>query len=152
AGTFTVAEACAGLRFLIAAVAFGVFYAVGIYESRVRRTIFIALSVVVPIIANGLRAPGLIVSAPSVCIASAIEADNVPYGWIFFSAVLVALILIGRSFSDRDKADGRQKAPPSAQPAASPNAGRLSAAGVLALVLAALGPGLGYAFDSSPVP
>jgi len=128
-----------------------VFYAVEIYQSRIRRAIFIALSVVVPIIANGFRALGLIVAAQAFGSATAVEADHVTYGWIFFSLVLVALIFIGRSFSDRDRAD-RQEPAPSAAPYVAPNIGRVWAAGVLALVLAALGPALGYAFDSSPVP
>jgi exosortase A len=101
AGTFIVAEACAGLRFLIAAVAFGVFYAVEMYESRTRRLIFIGLSVVVPILANGLRAFGLIAAAEAFGSAAAVEADHITYGWVFFSVVLVALIGIGKSFSDR---------------------------------------------------
>src|SRR5262245_27356569 len=48
AGTFTVAEACAGLRFLVASVALGVFYAAEIFHSWLRRTIFIGLCVIVP--------------------------------------------------------------------------------------------------------
>ena len=151
AGPFTVAEACAGLRFLIAAIAFGVFYAVEIYDSWIRRALFIALSIVVPIIANGFRALGLIVAAQAFGSAAAVEADHVTYGWIFFSLVLIALIFIGRSFSDRDTAAPTERAPvvPSrggATPA------QLSAAGILALLLAALGPAVGYAFDASPVP
>ena len=43
-GTFFVAEACAGLRFLIASIAFGVLYALLIYRSPVRRMVFIAAS------------------------------------------------------------------------------------------------------------
>src|SRR6185437_11085158 len=46
-GTFYVAEACAGLRFLVAAVAFGCLYALVIYRSPWRRALFIAVSVVV---------------------------------------------------------------------------------------------------------
>ena len=56
AGSFYVAEACAGLRFLVAAVAFGVFYALLNYHSPGRRLAFIAASIVVPIVANGARA------------------------------------------------------------------------------------------------
>ena len=49
-GTFYVAEACAGLRFLIASIAFGCLYALLMYRSPVRRTAFIVISIVVPII------------------------------------------------------------------------------------------------------
>lgn len=150
AGTFTVAEACAGLRFLIAAIAFGVFYAVEIYRSRVRRAIFMALSVVVPIIANGFRALGLIVAAEVFSSAAAVEADHVTFGWIFFSLVLIALILIGRSFSDRP--DAEQSAAAAGASYVAPNTRKLATAAVLALALAAVGPAVGYAFDSSPVP
>jgi len=47
-----------GLRFLIAAVAFGVFFALLNYRSPGRRVAFIIASVVIPIVANGLRALG----------------------------------------------------------------------------------------------
>ncbi len=101
AGTFVVAEACAGLRFLIAAVAFGVFYAVFTYRSPVRRAVFIALSIVVPIIANGFRALGLIAAAQWIGNPESALADHILYGWMFFSLVLLILIFVGNLFSDR---------------------------------------------------
>ncbi len=106
AGTFAVAEACAGLRFLVAAVAFGTFFAILNFESWWRRGLFVALSIVVPIVANGLRALGLIAAAEWLGSPSAALADHILYGWLFFSFVLIALILIGYSFSDRRSAEG----------------------------------------------
>ncbi len=41
-GTFRVAEACAGLRFVIAAIAFGMVYACALYRSPGRRIGFMA--------------------------------------------------------------------------------------------------------------
>lgn len=105
AGTFAVAEACAGLRFLVAAVAFGVFFAVVTYRSWLRRLVFVALSVIVPIIANGFRALGLIAVAQWIGNPQAALADHIFYGWIFFSLVLVLLIWIGQRFSDRHEND-----------------------------------------------
>ncbi len=95
AGTFYVAEACAGLRFLIAAVAFGVFYALLNYQSPGRRLAFIAASVIVPIFANGLRALGIVVLGHVLGSAEAAAADHVLYGWIFFSIVMLLLVLAG---------------------------------------------------------
>ncbi len=94
-GLFYVAEACAGLRFLIAAIAFGVFYALLNYTSPARRALFIALSVVVPVVANGIRALGIVVLGHALGSAEAGAADHVIYGWVFFSFVMLLLVLAG---------------------------------------------------------
>ncbi len=100
-GNFEVAEACAGLRFLIASIVFGCFFAVVMYRSYVRRSLFIALSVAVPIAANGMRALGIIVLAHLEGSAAAVEADHVLYGWLFFTLVTMILIAIGMTFAQR---------------------------------------------------
>ena len=97
-GRFYVAEACAGLRFLIASVAFGVLYACLIYRSLWRRAAFMAASIVVPIIANGFRALGIVVLGHVLGSAEAASADHVLYGWVFFSIVILLLILAGMPF------------------------------------------------------
>jgi len=146
-GSFVIAEACAGLRFLIAAIAFGVFYATEIYESRIRRAIFVALSIVVPIVANGFRALGLIAASEYIGSAAAVEADHVTYGWVFFSLVLVALIFIGRTFSDRN-VRRTPVVPISARPPLPADMRTLAFAGALAAGLAAMGPAAGLVLDA----
>src|SRR5262249_29732051 len=91
-GSFVVAEACAGLRFLIASVAFGVLFAVLMYRSYWRRAAFIALSIVAPIIANGIRAFGIIYASEMIGNPQAVEADHIIYGWGFFTLVTLLLI------------------------------------------------------------
>src|SRR5436305_2858202 len=104
-GSFEVAEACAGLRFLIASVVFGCFYAAVMYRSKWCRLFFIFLSILVPILANGIRAFGLILVAHFQGNATAVEADHVIYGWVFFT--LVTLLLIGIGFILPDGLDQR---------------------------------------------
>ncbi len=104
AGVFFVAEACAGLRFLIAAVAFGVFFALLSYTSPARRVAFIAASIIVPIIANGFRALGIVVLGQVLGSAQAAAADHIVYGWVFFSAVMLLLIAVGQMFRDSPQA------------------------------------------------
>jgi exosortase A len=99
-GTFEIAEACAGLRFLIASIVFGCFFATMMYQNLIRRALFIGLSVVVPIIANGIRALGIIVLGHIKGSATAALTDHVLYGWIFFSVVILILIAVGMSFSE----------------------------------------------------
>lgn len=100
-GTFEIAEACAGLRFLIASIVFGCFFAVVMYRSVIRRALFITLSLVVPIAANGMRALGIIVLAHLEGSAAAVEADHVLYGWFFFTLVIIILIAIGMAFAQK---------------------------------------------------
>jgi exosortase A len=103
-GSFEVAEACAGLRFLIASIVFGCFFSTVLYRSTLRRLIFIGLSIIVPIVANGLRALGLLLLAHLEGSASAVETDHILYGWLFFTLVTFILIGIGLSFADRSDA------------------------------------------------
>ena len=63
AGSFYVAEACAGLRFLIASIAFGALYACVMYPQPDPAYLFLAASVLIPIVANGFRALGIWCSA-----------------------------------------------------------------------------------------
>jgi exosortase A len=100
AGTFFVAEACAGLRFSIAALAFGALYAVVMFRSPWRRLAVMALAVVVPIIANGMRALGLVLVGHWLGSAEAAAADHVTYGWVFFSIVILLLVLAGLPFRE----------------------------------------------------
>src|SRR6185437_8840707 len=99
AGTFVVAEACAVLRFLVVSVSFGVFYAVLVYRNLSRRIMFITVSFVLPVIANGFRAFGIVYLAHLSGSAAAVEADHVIYGWGFFAVITILLIWLGNKFS-----------------------------------------------------
>ncbi len=136
-GTFYVAEACAGLRFLIASVAFGVLYAVLIYRSWPRRAIFVAVSIVVPVIANGFRALGIVWLGHLLGSAQAAAADHIVYGWIFFSIVILLLVVLGLPF--RQDTLPEPSAPRTAPWQPVPFALSLRAAGSLAL-FAVVGP------------
>jgi exosortase A len=132
-GSFEVAEACAGLRFLIASSVFGCFFAVVMYQSIVRRALFIILSIAVPIAANGLRALGIIVLAHLEGSAAAVEADHIVYGWLFFTLVIMSLIAIGMTFAQK-----RGWAPPIHSAGLAPPSPWRFAVAILAAVLLAL--------------
>jgi exosortase len=102
-GTFFIAEACAGLRFLIASIAFGCLYAILMYRSPVRRGMFMLVSIIVPIIANGFRALGIVCLGYVLGSAQAAAADHIIYGWIFFSTVILILIALGLPFRQDDQ-------------------------------------------------
>ncbi len=143
-GSFEIAEACAGLRFLIASTVFGCFFAVVMYRSWLRRALFIALSLAVPIGANGMRALGIIYLAHLEGSATAVEADHVLYGWLFFSLVILLLIAIGMAFVEK----GERPPPPPLSFATPPAPRRFTLAVPAAVLLAVAGPAYAAQLDS----
>lgn len=94
-GNWSVVEACSGLRYLIASFTLGTLYAYLTYRSLKRRLSFIALSVIVPIIANGIRAYMIVMTGHLSDMRLAVGVDHLIYGWIFFGFVMLLLFWIG---------------------------------------------------------
>jgi exosortase A len=146
-GLFEVAEACAGLRFLIATVALGVLFAHLTYRSWWKIAAFLVACVVVPLVGNGLRCLGIIVLAYLTNNEVAVGADHLVYGWFFNMAILLFLFWAGLRF--RDPQEDRAIAEPAG---ASPPAGRTVALTALAAALAiAAGPALAYLHEIRPI-
>lgn len=101
-GLFIVAEECSGVKFLIAMVTLAVLVAFTRFETWTRRALFMLASIIVPILANGVRAWGTIFIAQSQGVEFAAGFDHIFYGWIFF-AIVVAILLAGAwKFFDRE--------------------------------------------------
>lgn len=100
-GYFEVAESCSGVKFLIAMIAYGALVSNVCFTSLWRRGAFMAVSIIVPIIANGIRAWGTIFIAHHTSIEFAAGFDHIFYGWIFFALVLLLVMAIGWRFFDR---------------------------------------------------
>ena len=105
AGLFEVAEACSGVKFLVAMVALGTLVAHLCFASWKRRAMFMAAAVVVPVLANGVRAWGTIYIAQSQGIEFAAGFDHIVYGWIFFALVMIAVLGASWRFFDRSPDD-----------------------------------------------
>ena len=75
-------------------------YALLMYRSPMRRIVFIVASIIVPIIANGIRALGIVALGHVLGSAQAAATDHVLYGWIFFSLVILLLIALGLPFRE----------------------------------------------------
>ncbi len=101
AGWFEVAEACAGVKFLVAMVAYGALAANVCFRSPLRRTIFMIAAIVVPVLANGVRAWATIFAAEYVGVKSATGFDHIVYGWVFFALVMLLIMGAAWPFFDR---------------------------------------------------
>lgn len=104
-GLFEVAEACSGVKFLIAMVALGALAAHVCFVSWWRRAAFMAAAVILPILANGVRAWGTIFIAQSQGLEFAVGFDHVFYGWVFFALVMGVLLALSWPFFDRPRDD-----------------------------------------------
>ena len=133
-GSWSVVEACSGLRYLIASLTVGVLYAYLTYRSLKRRAIFVALSVVVPIVANWLRAYMIVMIGHLSGMKYAVGFDHLIYGWLFFGVVMLILFWIGSFW--REDLDPRP-VPPSSAPPAIRN--RSSPAAIMVATIAATG-------------
>ena len=101
-GYFEVAEACSGIKFLIAMVAYGALVSNLCFHSWKRRILFMIAAVIVPVIANGIRAFGTIYIAHHTSLDFAAGFDHIFYGWFFFAFVLILVMAIGWPFFDRN--------------------------------------------------
>lgn len=94
-GHWQVVEGCSGVRYLIASVVVGSLYAHLTYRSLSRRLTFVALSVVLPILANWIRAWGIVMLAHVSDNRIAAGVDHLIYGWVFFGLVMLLLFWVG---------------------------------------------------------
>lgn len=97
-GWFVVAEACSGVRFLVAMVAFGALIANQCFRTWPRRAAFMAFSIGVSVLANGMRAFATIFAAHLTDVTTATGFDHIVYGWIFFALTMAFVFLLGRPF------------------------------------------------------
>ncbi len=101
-GLFEVAEACSGVKFLVAMAAYATLAANVCYKSWARRFAFLAMALSVPIFANGIRAFSTIyVSHLSGNTDFAAGFDHIIFGWVFFGVVMASVMLIGWRWFDR---------------------------------------------------
>ena len=150
-GAWSVVEACSGIRYIIASVMIGTIYAALAYRSTRRRVMFMAAAILVPIVANWLRAYMIVMLGHLSNNKLAVGVDHIIYGWVFFGLVMLLLFWIG-SFWQEDAAPEPAAAPRPATvaPAATPRV--LFAAAVAAIVAAGVWLPLEARIDRSDQP
>lgn len=136
-GSWSVVEACSGLRYLIASFTLGTLYAYLTYRSLKRRLLFAVIALLVPVVANWLRAYMIVMIGHLSGMRLAVGVDHVIYGWIFFGLVMLALFWLG-TFWREDLQDSQER-PES--PIADVKPKGAAWAATLTLVVASLWPG-----------
>lgn len=137
-GNWSVEEACSGLRYLIASFALGMLYAHLSYHSRARQAAFVAVSLILPIVANGVRAFTIVLIGHYSNMTLAVGIDHLIYGWLFFGLVATLMFWVGARW--RDALPPKHAIPASRPPAAPPAA--FAGAALAGLITLAIWPAL----------
>lgn len=139
-GRWSVVEACSGVRYLIASACVGFLFAYLSYVSPWRRITFAAVSLLVPVVANWLRAYLIVMLGHLSNGEIATGVDHLIYGWIFFGIVILIMFAIGARWAERDPWRGPEEA---AMPVAShPAAATYRPATLVAFALIVMAPHL----------
>ena len=85
----------------------GTIYVAVAYRSTLRRALFIVASILVPIVANWLRAYMIIMLGHLSNNKIAVGVDHIIYGWIFFGVVMMLLFWVGSFWQEADRESGR---------------------------------------------
>ncbi|WIT11349.1 exosortase A [Paucibacter sediminis] len=99
-GNWSVVEACSGVRYLIASVMVGTLFAYLNYRSLRRRLLFVLVALLLPVLANWVRAYLIVMLGHLSGNELATGADHLIYGWVFFGVVMFAMFMIGARWSE----------------------------------------------------
>jgi UDP-N-acetyl-D-galactosamine dehydrogenase len=99
-GQWSVVEACSGVRYLIASFMVGTLFGYLNFNGLRKRLIFAGVSLVVPIVANWLRAYMIVMIGHLSGNTLAVGVDHLIYGWVFFGIVITTMFMIGSRWSD----------------------------------------------------
>lgn len=103
-GNWSVVEACSGVRYLIASLTVGTLFAYLNYQSAKRRILFVIVSILVPIVANWIRAYMIVMLGHFSGNRLAVGVDHLIYGWVFFGIVIMLMFIIGARWAEPEKA------------------------------------------------
>lgn len=150
-GNWSVVEACSGVRYLIASFMVGTLFAYLNYRSTKRRAIFIIASLLIPILANWLRAYMIVMLGHLSGNTIAVGVDHLIYGWVFFGVVVMLMFYVGGRWAEPDV----QPSAPARQPALVSAGGRphgLLLTGLMAVAILVAPVLVQRSLEASPAP
>lgn len=131
-GRFSVEPGCAGLNFILAALALSLLYAKLNYRTPMARLRCVALALTAAVVSNIVRIYLIIVLTQVTHRQFDIAADHLLYGWGFFGVIMLAMMWWGGRFADA------VIRPPSVPAAVAVTPARTAAVAVAAVLIAAV--------------
>jgi exosortase A len=149
-GNWSVVEAGSGLRYLIACVTGGVLFAYLRYRSLGRRLVFIAAAVVVPVVANWLRAYVIVMISEVSGGKIAAGVDHLLYGWIFFAMVTLLLFGIASVWREDSQSNDAAQVVPASHGGRAPTPSRWLSAALATSAAIAVWPAAAWHLEGGP--
>ncbi|MGC1817908.1 MAG: exosortase A [Casimicrobiaceae bacterium] len=149
-GRWSVIEACSGVRYLIASVVVGTLFAYLNYTTMWRRFAFVAVSIVVPIVANWVRAYMIVMLGYLSDNRIATGVDHIIYGWVFFGLVMLLMFWIGARWQEPEHAAPSPASAGVAKPApveGGTQRGRIWGAAIATMAMTAFWPAANWAIE-----
>jgi exosortase A len=109
-GSWSVVEACSGIRYLIASFMVGTLFGYLQYRSMRRRILFALVSLAVPIVANWARALMIVLLGHFSGNRIAAGVDHLIYGWLFFGVVIGLMFFVGSRWTESPRPTSKQVA------------------------------------------
>ncbi len=103
-GSWSVIDECSGVRYLMASFMVGTLFAYLNYRSYRRRALFMLFSLLVPVVANWVRAYLIVMMAHLSGNRIATGVDHILYGWVFFGLIIFVMFIVGARWSEPDEA------------------------------------------------
>jgi len=101
AGTFIIADGCAGLNYLLAGLVVGAFYAHLLVRGWPAKLGIVALAGAIAIVGNWIRVAGVIVIGHATEMQSGLVESHLGFGWVIFTLGLVPFFLLARVMEKR---------------------------------------------------
>lgn len=99
-GSWSVIDECSGVRYLMASFMVGTLFAYLNYRSYRRRAAFMLMSLLVPVLANWVRAYMVVMLAYLSENRIATGVDHILYGWVFFGLIIFLMFVVGARWSE----------------------------------------------------
>jgi exosortase A len=101
-GSWSVVQACSGIRYMMASVMVGTLFAYLNFQSMRKRWTFVGVAIVTPLVANWLRAYMIVMLGHLSGNRLAVGVDHIIYGWVFFGVIMLAMFMMGSRWADPD--------------------------------------------------
>jgi exosortase A len=99
-GSYEIARACAGLKYLIATLALTTLYSHFLFRSAAKAVLFVGACALVSVLANTVRATIVVLLLHYTDLDISAGRDHAFVGWIVYGLMIVAIVYFGLVFQD----------------------------------------------------